>query len=127
MPLPQWPSIPYEPRRDSWRQESRRLPPIRTEMDGGNIRTRRRPGDNVAIISQAVDLTSDELTTLNAWVTSAIGEGVARFSMLVFLGGDGFVSKTVQFDSGGESFPFAVSEIAKDRFLVSMRLRVYGV
>lgn len=126
MALPEWPNISYEPRRDSWRKDPLR-PPIRTEMEGGNIRIRRRPGDNVAIISQTVELTQDELNTLDAWVSTTLGGGVARFSMLVFLGGPVFVSKTVQFEAGSESFPYAVGEVAKDKFAVSMRLRVYGV
>lgn len=118
-----WPAVPYAPIRDSWKRAPF-LPPIRTEMEGGNVRMRRRPGDNVAIISQVVEMTESELSTLDAWVVSDIGSGVGRFTMSVWLG-SAFQSKTAQFEAGSGDFPYAVSAVTDGVVRVTMALRVF--
>lgn len=86
---------------------------------------RRRPGDNVAVITQTIRMTDSEYAALDAWLVSDISEGVARFTMDVWLG-DEFVNKTVQFQAG-QNFPYAVSEPFPDAKDVDMTLRVYDV
>lgn len=125
MPLPAWPAAPYEPLANSWRRDPL-LPPIRTEMEGGNVRQRRRPGDNVSIISQTIRMTDEEFVALESWVSGSIGGGVARFSMHVWLGAS-YQSKTVQFEGGGQGFPYSVSEPYPGAKDVTMTLRVFGI
>ena len=125
MPLPSWPAVSYEPLANSWRRDPL-LPPIRTEMEGGNVRQRRRPGDNVSIVSQTVRMTNAEFSTLESWVSTSLGSGVARFTMSVWLGAN-YQSKTVQFEGTGQGFPYSVSEPYAGAKDVAMTLRVFGV
>lgn len=125
MPLPAWPGVPYAPLRHGWSKQPL-LPPIRTEMEGGNVRQRQRPGDNVAILTQTVRMSLAEFATLEAWVAAAIGQGVGQFTMQVWLG-NAFESKTVQFEANGNSFPFAVTAVGPGAVAVAMTLRVFDV
>ena len=125
MPIPSWPSVPYQPLANSCKRDPL-LPPIRTEMEGGNVRQRRRPGDSVSVISQTIRLTDSEFNSLESWVSASAGSGVARFTMSVWLG-TSYQSKTVQFEGSGQGFPYAVSEPFPDAKDVSMTLRVFGV
>lgn len=96
-------------------------------MEGGNVRQRRRPGDNVAIVSQTVLMTNAQFATLEGWVSSSLGGGVARFTMSVFLGGAAFISKAVQFEPTGQDFPYSAAWFGTTHRAVAMTLRVFGV
>lgn len=95
-------------------------------MEGGNVRQRRRPGDNVAVVTQTIVVTSAEFATLESFVKTTLNGGSARFTMLVYFLGTGYVSKTVQFMSSGQTFPYSPRPVGRDRVAVSMTLRVYG-
>lgn len=125
MPLPAWPAVPYRPLRNGYRK-SPLLAPIRTEMEGGNVRLRRRPGDNVALVSQTIWMTKSDFATLESWVSGTLGGGVARFTASVWLG-SAYSTKTCQFEASGQEFPYSVSSIGSDTVAVSMTLRVFGV
>lgn len=125
MPIPSWPAVPYRPLRNGY-SKSPLLAPIRTEMDGGNVRMRRRPGDNVSIVSQTIWMTNSEFATLESWVSSTLGGGVARFTMSVWLG-SAYSSKTCQFEAKGQDFPYSVASVGPDTVAVSMVLRVFSV
>lgn len=56
MTINAWPEeVPHIPLRESWSMRPF-LEPLASEMDGGNVRLRSRPGDEVKIVSQAIVL-----------------------------------------------------------------------
>jgi len=122
MAVPSWPSgIPYESLKDGF-SNSPFLTPIQTEMEQGNVRLRRRPGDNVAIIQQSIPMTRAEYETLVAWGKGTIGNWTGRFSTLVWLGSS-YQTKVCQFQDGApKPLEFSPTHVA-----AQMTLRVYGV
>jgi hypothetical protein len=96
---------------------------IITEMEGGNTRTRRRPGDSVAAISQRVRFTAAELATFKTWFGTTLSGGAARFTMQVWTG-CAFENKVCQFDLKS---PPQYIYLTPEMIDISMALRVYGV
>lgn len=121
MPLPTWPAVPYRPTRDGFQPIKPFLDPISTEMEGGNIRQRPRPGDNVASLGQTIMMTPADAETFKAWVKTTLNNGTARFTALVWTGA-AYVSKTCQFAKDGKPTYAAFSST---RVTVAMKLVVY--
>src|SRR4051812_44971653 len=123
MTLPTWPAVPYMPDQDSFQPVQRALDPLATAMEGGNLRQRARPGDNVGQLTQTIWMTNAQCDTFIGWVKDVIGNGTGRFTAQVWLG-TAYVSKTCQFVKPGSSIKYAwlsATEVA-----VTMTLRVYG-
>ncbi len=120
MAIPAWPSgVPYVTLKDGFDNKPF-LAPIKTEMEGGNVRLRRRPGDNVAIIQQTVVMDRAAYETLKAWGVATIGGWTGRFTMPVWLG-SAYVTKVCQFADGApRPMEYSVADIA-----AVMQLRVY--
>jgi hypothetical protein len=124
MPLPSWPAgVPIIPRLEEFQPVQRLLPPIATEMEGGNVRLRSRPGDNVGTLPLRMRMTLAQFSTFTAWWKVTLNNATARFTANVFLG-DACYSKVCQFTRDG---------IPQDQFVdsdtvdVSMTLRVYDI
>lgn len=124
MAHPAWPvGVPYQPMIDGFQPIQRVLPPIVTDMEGGNQRQRRRPGDNVGIVGQTIIMEAVPFETFTAWWKETLSLGTARFTVPVWLGTD-YVTKTCQFTTDGRpQDSFFVPGVVK----VAMKLRVYGV
>jgi hypothetical protein len=121
MPLPSWPSgVPYQVRRDEWEMADSFRPPIETEMDGGNLRACRRPGDDVAVIRQTIRMTPAQADTLFAFIRDDLVNGTGRFTMNVWLGTT-YQERLVQFVG-----PRPSKRPAGLRIAVPMTLRVEG-
>jgi len=122
MAVPSWPSgVPYESLKDGF-SITPFLQPIRTEMEQGNVRLRRRPGDNVAIIQQSVLMTRAQYDTLASWGKTTIGWWTGRFTVNVWLG-SAYSPKVCQFHEGApKPIEFSPTHVA-----AQMTLRVYGV
>jgi hypothetical protein len=122
LPLPTWPGdVPYLQRRQDWKVSQPFIGPIETEMEGGNLRQRSRPGSNVATVQWRRRMTVAQYASFDAFVRATLSNGTSRFTMPVWLG-TSYVTQTVQ--------------IAKDSLAVeqdglfisvSMTLRVYGM
>ena len=124
MALPSWPITSYMPDLNSFQPLQRMLDPLMTAMEGGNIRQRPRPGDNVGTITQTIWIKASEHDTFVSWVKTTLNNGTARFTMNVWLG-NGYVSKTCQFVKPGSNLKYAWLSV--DRVAVTMTLRVYDV
>ncbi|MGJ5000579.1 hypothetical protein ACQR10_04595 [Bradyrhizobium sp. HKCCYLRH2060] len=124
MTLPVWPIATYAPQQDSFQPIQRMRDPLATDMEGGNTRQRKRPGDNVGTLTQTIWMTMAEHDTFVDWVKTTLGNGTGRFTMNVWLG-SGFVSKTCQFIKPGTQLTYAY--LTTDVVAVTMSLRVYGV
>ncbi|MGJ5036598.1 hypothetical protein ACQR13_21030 [Bradyrhizobium sp. HKCCYLRH3059] len=123
MTVPAWPDgVRYAPDLNSVPEISRFLPPLETEMGGGNTRRRARPGDNVGAISQTIVMPRAEFAIFVDWVKTTLNNGTSRFSMPVWLG-NGFEVKVCQFTKGGlTEKPTGTRSVA-----VTMSLRIYGL
>lgn len=123
MTIPAWPdAVPYAPDLNSISPIKRMLDPIATEMEGGNVRLRSRPGDNVGTISQTIVMKTSAFDVFVARVKDDLGNGTSRFTAPVRLGA-AFETKVCQFSGGAPTFrPVGARAVA-----VSMTLRVYDV
>ena len=100
------------------------LDPLATEMEGGNLRQRSRPGDNVGTIQQTIQMPLAEYETFVDWVKTTLNNGTARFTLDVWLG-TGFTNKVCQFVKPGSSL--TAQFLPTDVVAVSMTLRIYDV
>ncbi|MEH2508697.1 hypothetical protein V1291_000051 [Nitrobacteraceae bacterium AZCC 1564] len=122
MPLPSWPEdVPFSPQADSVKDIDPMLAPIKTEMEGGNVRLRGRPGDNVGIVPQVIRMTNAQYNTFTAWGKGDVSNWTARFTADVWLGSS-FGNKVCQFHEGRAPKPGYVDDDIID---VAMTLRVY--
>lgn len=124
MTLPTWPAgVPYQPMVDGFQPIQRVLPPIATEMEGGNLRTRARPGDSVGTLAQVIIMDSDAFASFTDWWKNTLSLGTGRFTAQVWLGTD-YESKVCQFTPDGRpTDSFFVPGAVK----VAMKLRVYDI
>jgi hypothetical protein len=122
--LPSWPIPSFRPLQAGTSPLQRMLDPLATEMEGGNLRQRSRPGDNVGTIQQTIQMPLAEYETLVVWVKTTLNNGTARFTMDVWLG-TGFANKVCQFVKPGSSL--TAQFIPTDAVNVSMTLRIYDV
>src|SRR5262249_16891047 len=83
---------------DSWQIAEAYLAPLETDMDGGNKRLRRRPGDETSRISFSILFHNSDFETFKTFVRETLNLGTTRFTMRVWTG-TAMVSKTVQFAS----------------------------
>lgn len=124
MTMPSWPISNYYPIQDSFQPLQRMRDPIETDMEGGNSRSRPRPGDNVGMIGQTIWMSNVDYDTFTAWVKTTLNNGTARFTMNVWLG-NAYVNKVCKFlkpGTGIKSSWLSVNEVA-----VSMSLMVFDV
>ena len=124
MALPTWPaSVPYRPERPSFQPIKLTLDPLETEFEGGNSRTRSRPGDNVGTVGQTIWMSSTEYELFFAWGKTTLNNWTARFTTQVWLG-TSYQSKVCQFPKGGAPKPAPISNL---KVAVAMTLRVYDL
>jgi hypothetical protein len=124
MALPAWPIATYRPDPDSFQPIQRMRDPVATEMEGGNIRQRPRPGNNVGTITQTIWISAAEHDTFVAWVKGTLGNGTGRFTAYVWLG-SAYLNKVCQFVKPGSGPKYAW--LSTDKVAVTMTLRVYDV
>jgi hypothetical protein len=119
--VPVWPdTIPHDPVAGAWQIDTLNLPPIATDMDGGNTRMRQRPGANVGTITQTIKMTRSQFSAFRVFVRDTLGNGAARFYSQVWIG-DECELKECQFAT--QPTVTAMGNL----MLVSMQLRVYGL
>lgn len=121
MAVPAWPDgVPYAPDLGTAQPASRLLDPIKTDMEGGNVRLRSRPGDEVWQVSYSVPMTNAQIVTFNDWVKTTLGNGTARFSLNVWIE-NSFQNKVCQFAAVPKS-----QRLGNGRLAVALSLRVYA-
>lgn len=106
MALPDYSStgLPHSHLVDSWSKPKPYLDPTISDMDGGNKRQRRQPGDEVFQIQFDLLYTLEQFATFEAWV--ATFRGIGRFTMMVY-DGQSVAARTVQFSQqyGSQAIP----------------------
>ncbi|MDF2809308.1 MAG: hypothetical protein K0S56_339 [Microvirga sp.] len=99
MAYAEWPSaVPFRPERSAWGYVPGREV-ISTEMEGGDTRQRRRPGDGVGTGRWGRGLTGAQMASFTAFLAT-IGGGATRFLMPVSLDGQTYTTRVVQIIGG---------------------------
>jgi len=101
----------------SWSKPKPYRDPTASEMEGGNIRLRRQPGDEVAQIQFSILYTNEQFATLETWINTF--RGVSRFSMKVY-DGSTYAVRTVQLVA-----PYETEDVPPGRKQVTFQLWVY--
>lgn len=95
----EWPSgVSYRSEQEYWSGEPFKAP-LETEMDGGNTRGRRRPGDNVGRYGWGRRFTEEEMALFETFLEDT-ANGTARFIMPVSLNGYSYVNRVVRIVGG---------------------------
>ena len=98
MTIPAWPaSVPYRPDPGQWSVKPVRAA-LKTDMEAGNVRIRRRPGDRLQVMQWGRMLSTAEMTDFRTFLDTTTYGGVSRFTMQVTLDGASYVSRVVQID-----------------------------
>lgn len=115
-----WPlALPYQPERRAWQAKPLRGP-SETQMERGNVRQRREPGDVLGEYGWAREFSAAEFVEWEAFLAS-ISDGADRWTMMVALHGSTFALREVSMVSGS----LAYASGAGGRRRVSFRLRVW--
>lgn len=109
--------LPHSHMIDSWSMPKPYRDPLATDMEGGNVRLRRMPGDEIFQIQFDLLFTNAQFATFQTWVNTF--RGVSRFSMNVY-DGTGYAVRTVQFIQ-----PYGVQDVPPSRKRVTFQLWVY--
>lgn len=121
MTYPEWPvALPYHPWRDMWDYVPARES-LQTEMEGGDTRQRRRPGDDVGTMQWGRTFTAAEMDLWDGFLTDTSG-GVARFIMPVPTNGATYQLRVVQIVGGAGGVSSSAVGIETQ---VSFSLRVF--
>ena len=105
MTYPEWPiDLPYRPWRDMWNYVPGREA-LQTEMESGDTRQRRRPGDDIGSMQWGRTFTVAEMATWKTFLADTSG-GTARFLMQVPTDGANYELRVVQIvgAAGGVSY-----------------------
>lgn len=101
MSVAEWPgTLPHECLADAWGAVPYRAP-VETEMEGGNVRLRGRPGDNLATVTVALRFSPEQVAIWSAFLQNDLARGAARFVMPVSLDGSSYERRLVQIQRGG--------------------------
>ena len=120
MAYAQWPSaVPHMPWVSMWGVKPARAA-LETEMEGGNVRLRRRPGDDVAVMQWGRALKPAEMVAFKAFLAS-INHGASRFLMPVMLDGVTCEDRVVQISA--DSLQYSMTSGATP--VVQMTLLVF--
>lgn len=123
MSLPSWPIANTVVLQNGFGLQRMR-DPLATEMEGGNIRQRPRPGDNVGTVKQTVRFDAADYEAFVEWVKTTLNLGTARFTIDVWLG-TGLANKVCQFVKPGTNL--VASWPGPGLVDVTMTLQVYDV
>jgi len=104
MAIPSWPSgVEHRPDPAHWDIVPFR-PPLATDMEGGNTRYRRRPGDDVATMTWGQIFRPDEVAILRPFLTTTLRNCTSRFTMPVSMDGSTVETRVVQIVPGSLGF-----------------------
>jgi hypothetical protein len=123
MTLPAWPianTILLQEGYDLQRMRD----PLETDMEGGNSRSRSRPGDNVGTLTQKVRLYPADYDAVVEWVKTTLNNGTSRFTMDVWLG-TSTANKVCKFVKPGSNMK--PEWIGPDAIDLPLTLLVFGV
>jgi hypothetical protein len=109
--------LPHSHLVDSWAKPKPYLDPTQSDMDGGNKRLRRQPGDEMQQIEFAIMYTDAQFNTFETWVRTF--RGIGRFTMQVY-DGSTVAARTVQFVE-----QYVPQAVPPGRKQVSFKLWIY--
>lgn len=122
MPYPSWPTgVKYKPLRSDYSIVAPHLPPLTTDMNGGNTRSRRQFTSAIGQIQVSIQMPDAQFNTFAAWERDTLGHGSSRFTLPIYYRGGGWVTKTCWIEKGSYS---ARPDEAAGHMRVTMTLNV---
>lgn len=120
MSYPVWPAgLPHQSAAADWQVQPFRAP-LQTEMEAGNVRARRRPGDGVATMRWSRYFKDAEMASFETFVVTTYNL-TQRWVMPVSVNGRTYENRVVQMVDGPPTYASAAPGIIR----VSMTLLVY--
>jgi len=120
MTYPTWPAtLPYVSAAGDWQIQPFRAP-LQTDMEGGDTRLRRRPGDNVGTMRWSRFFKEAEMETFEAFVVATYNL-TQRWVMPVSVNGRTYEDRVVQITDGPPTYTSPAAGIIR----VSMTLLVF--
>lgn len=112
MSLPAWPGTlpPLVSLTDAGGVEALTPAPLKTEMDDGPARRRRRKLFNETPVQISLMMTHDQFATFQAFVRDTLGHGASAFTASVRVASGALSSRTVEIDG-----PVSVDDLAVAR------------
>ena len=108
MATPVWPAtLPHECEASAFTRRPYRGM-VATEMEGGNVRLRRRPGDRVETVGWARRFTPTQHAIWAGFLKDTIADGTRQFVMPIWSGED-YQNRLVQIVDGGGGVSEAVT------------------
>lgn len=119
MSLPMWPAgLPHGPLRGSFKVTQATQPSLRSEMNAGTTRNRRKTTLRISRASVVFVFTNEQLDAFRAFHEIELGEGAARFNMPIVFGGREIVRTVLIVD------PPAYDPMTRGRTRVALSLAV---
>lgn len=119
-----WPvGLPYTAQKD-WSLERIHLPTLRSEMNAGTERTRRKYSARLAVAQFTMWLTAAQCKTLQEFVEDTLNDGAKRFTMQVWNFNE-YVTRTCQFVENFPAFGQQVGFSGNDPlYAVTMKITI---
>lgn len=100
MPLASWPNtLPTKPLLADYALQQSHLPPLKSDMQGGNVRLRQQFTTRLSSLRISFPMTTAQFGTFKTFVYTTLGHGSAKFEMPI-LTGSGLETKTCFFSDG---------------------------
>ena len=110
MAIPSWPDgLPYASQVGDYAMSQLANPPLRSDMNSGTTRQRRKYTMRIAIQKLGIVMSADETQVFHAFHADTLGDGAARFTMPVW-NGSAYVNRTVAIKDGPSETQFAVGQ-----------------
>ena len=101
MAYPAWPDgVKFKPRRDDYQIAAPHLPPLATDMNAGNVRMRRQFTSAIGQLRYNIQMPQAQFETFKAWERDTLGQGSSRFTVPIYYGSAGWVTKTCWLEKG---------------------------
>lgn len=122
MSYPRWPSdVRWKAQRSDYAIVAPHLPPLMTDMNGGNTRARRQFSSAIGQIRVSIKMPDIEFDVFAPWERDTLGHGASRFVVPVYYRTQGWIDRICWFEKGTYS---AVPDEAVGYMRVSFLLNV---
>lgn len=101
MAYPSWPyGVQYKPLRADYAITSPHLPPLQTDMNAGNTRSRRQFTAAIGQLQVSIQMRDDEFDIFAPWERDTLGHGASRFTVPIYYRRSGWIDRTCWFEKG---------------------------
>lgn len=104
MAYPRWPAnVNFKPLRSDYQIVAPHLPPLATDMNGGNTRMRRQFSSAIGQIRVSIKMNDAQFNVFASWERDTLGHGSSRFTLPIYYRDAGWLDRTCWFEKGSYS------------------------